>query len=265
METEATMKTVTMGSALALLISTNVYAADLNGGYKDKIPPVLSNETNWTGFYLGVHGGAGWGQLDSTYTDAGSFRNTPWDLTINHTNADIGALGGGQIGYNFQTGGLLMGIEADFGYLGLSQTRDIVSASFGTNNLALGTKLEGGLLADVTGRLGYVSGPALFYIKGGWAYLDGTASTSGIDALKIKGVKDVSQSSFDGWTIGGGLEYQLNSSWSIKAEYQHYDFGSFDFLPVAADPKVAIHNDLALDTVKVGLNYHFGNTYAPLK
>jgi outer membrane immunogenic protein len=128
--------------------------------------------------------------------------------------------------------------------------------------LALGTKIEGGLLADITGRVGYASGPALFYVKGGWAFFDGSVGTSGINSLAMMvgttDLRDVSVSGLSGWTLGGGIEYLLNPSWSLKGEYQHFDFGSFDFHPVISDTTVVISNNLTTDVVKVGLNYHIG-------
>ena len=282
-----------MKRAFAIALATTAIvgvanAADLNsGGYKDSASPVFTNQTPWTGFYFGINAGAGWAQLDSTFADSGTLGGsastigaltqssvsaiTPWDLAVNHTNAATGALGGGQLGYNFQTGALVLGVEADFGYLGVSQTRDIISASLGSTNVAVGTKIDSGFLADVTGRLGYASGPALFYAKGGWAYFDGKAGTDGISALATTvsstDFGDVSKSGLNGWVIGGGLEYLVSPAWSIKAEYLHYDFGSFDLQPitVAGNTVPAITNTLTVDTVKVGLNYHVGATYAPLK
>lgn len=256
-----TLTTILGALAATAALAAPAAAADLysSGGLKDG--PAGAAQYSWTGFYAGVNAGGGWSQLDSKYDTSGAYNTkppTPWGLTINHTNADIGVVGGGQVGYNFQTGAFVIGLEGDFGYLGVSQTSNIISAYQGTQSLALGTKIEGGFLADITGRIGYASGPALFYAKGGWAYFDGSVGTSGITALGRTGVSDVSASGLSGWTIGGGIEYLISPSWSIKGEYQHFDFGSFDFHPVAADTTVVINNSLTVDTVKVGLSYHIG-------
>lgn len=264
------------GAALALALAISpASAADpysSSGGLKDGSfapPPVY----NWSGFYVGANVGGAWTQLDSSHSEGFSDGDYAAGFTINHTNEAIGAVGGGQIGYNFQTGGFVIGVEGDFGYLGVSQTRNIISAfetyPGGSSSLALGTRIEGGFLADITGRIGYASGPALFYVKGGWAYFDGTVGTSGINALAIMArttdIRDVSASGLSGWTLGGGIEYLLNQSWSIKGEYQHFDFGSVDFHPVISDPTIVIGNTLTADVVKVGVNYHFGATNNPLK
>jgi outer membrane immunogenic protein len=231
-------------------------AADLYSS-KDAPAPIVPAQS-WTGFYIGANVGGGWRQLDSSL-------NLFDVININHTNADAGIAGGGQLGYNYQTGALLLGIEADVGVLGFSQTRDLISLSLGGASAGVGTKTESGLLADVTGRIGYAAGPALFYAKGGWAYLDASAgihaAVTGIDLSAY----NVSKSSFDGWTIGGGIEYALSPSWSLKGEYQYFDFGSFDLRPIAQAPEFSIHNDLVVNIVKVGLNYHLNGGYAPLK
>lgn len=258
------MRTILTAAIVAASFAgiTGAHAADVYspGGYKDT--PVLAQQApTWTGFYVGANVGGGWAQLDSDFTLSGRGSS----LTIAHTNEGAGIIGGGQAGYNWQTGAFLIGLEGDFGILGFSHTRDILSASFGNQSFALGTKFDGGFSADITGRVGLVSGPALFYIKGGWAYLDATAGTSGINALQITGVSDVSKSGFDGWTLGGGMEYKFGPSWSIKAEYQYFDFGSFTIYPIANVTQFAINNDLTVNTVKVGLNYHVGSVYAPLK
>jgi outer membrane immunogenic protein len=248
----------TLLAAGALLgFAASAHAADVysnSGGLKDS--PVSSSAYNWSGFYAGVNAGGGWSQLDSSFTTTNSSGTS--GLTINHTNADVGVVGGGQAGYNFQTGAFVVGLEGDFGYLGVSNTSNIITAFAPGNSLALGTKIEPGFLADITARVGYASGPALFYVKGGWAYFDGSVGTSGITALGSSNLRDVSASGLSGWTLGGGIEYLISPSWSIKGEYQHFDFGSVDFHPVISDPTVVIGNTLTADTVKVGLNYHIG-------
>jgi hypothetical protein len=120
-------------------------------------PPVT-----WTGFYIGGHIGGAWADLKTTDVDQ-------WWSAYGHdwnTNP-IGVIGGGQAGYNYQTGAFVIGFEADFGGTGFSNSANI--APF------LQINSGAGFYADVTGRLGYAAGPALFYVKGGWA----TAPLSG--------------------------------------------------------------------------------------
>ena len=198
------MRTLTALSAFALMVAPAM-AADMYapGGLKDV--PVVASAPTWTGFYLGGNVGGSWATVSLGSVDLAT---------------DSGFVGGGQIGYNFQTGALVLGIESDIGVVSLSKFES-----------------DAKLLVDVTGRVGYAAGPALFYAKGGWAYLD-----------TLKGL--------DGWTVGGGIEYKFNPSWSVKAEYQYFGFANVDNVNGL---------DLTANVAKVGLNYHFANSYVPLK
>ena len=87
------------------------------------------------------------------------------------TDSVSGVIGGGQIGYNWQAtnvfSGFVFGVEADFGGTGFSFNHHPF------NNVLINDDTNSGFYADFTGRLGYAAGPALFYIKGGWAFFDG--------------------------------------------------------------------------------------------
>ena len=259
------MRLIILTSAASLLAMTSAFAADAYAPSSLKDTSASPVVYNWTGFYLGANVGGGWSQLDSSTTfDSVNAGFDPGDsVTLRHTNAASGIVGGGQAGFNWQTGSFLLGVESDFGFIGVSQTRDIVSGSIGGTGFGLGTTQDGGFLADVTGRAGYVSGPALFYVKGGWAYLDGKAAIHISPAIDGVGA---SKTGFGGWTLGGGIEYALSPAWSIKGEYQYFDFGSFDLTPDPKNnPKIVINNDLSVNVVRVGLNYHVGGGYSPLK
>ncbi len=119
------------------------------------------------------------------------------------------------------------------------------------------SRINDGFYLDATARLGYAAGPALFYVKGGYAYYDGQISYHTGNAATT-----VSVSGVDGYTLGGGIEYRFAPSWSVKAEYQYFDFGTTDLHPIAAN---TIKNDLTVDTFKVGVNYFLGRGYEPLK
>jgi outer membrane immunogenic protein len=234
-------------------------AADLYKGGSLKDAPVFVPPPTWTGFYLGGHVGGAWGELKNNYAYDPAYYYTPdaWKIT------NDGVFGGGTLGYNFQTGSFVFGFEADFGAIGFSNTNKWAGGDrygvYGANWY----KQDSSFYADVTGRLGYAAGPALFYAKGGWAYLDNSA-TFGFGNLSNSWKND----SLDGWTVGGGIEYMWSPSWSVKAEYQYFDFGkkSFDVYDATYFPYHDRWDDqLTLSTFKVGLNYHFGNAYAPLK
>ena len=94
---------------------------------------------------------------------------TSWALTAWGNNTNDGVFGGGTVGYNYQTGSFVFGVEADFGGAGLTGNwNDGIAAHTDGNFWA---KNDANFYADVTGRLGYAAGPASLYVKGGWAFL----------------------------------------------------------------------------------------------
>ena len=232
----------------ALAMATQVNAADLySGGMKDA--PVFRPPPTWTGFYLGAHVGGAWGELKNNYYDDFFVDTYRWK------NTNDGVFGGGTAGYNFQTGAFVFGFEADFGGIGFSNTSWY-------DNLYW-SKQPASFYADVTGRLGYAAGPALFYAKGGWAYLDNPGS------FGWGSYTAWNDGSLNGWTIGGGIEYMWSPSWSVKAEYLYFDFGkknfNYDYTVLGIPFQDTYSEQLTINTFKVGLNYHFNSVYTPLK
>jgi outer membrane immunogenic protein len=245
------MSLVVMSLALAAPLSAN--AADLprpEPVYKAAPAPVPA--LNWTGFYGGLHAGYAWS--DVTVTDLnGGVDPGPFGYSPN------GGIGGGQVGYNWQSpGGLwVLGVEADVGYIGLDGKGIIGSANAASHqNLTI----DGGLYVDVTGRVGVTFGPAMLYAKGGWAWFDADAQ----QATTNPGYLSQGTGSFSGWTVGGGLEYMMAHNVSLKVEYQHFDFGSktgsqtnVGDLSSPIGFQFFNSTDLTVDTVKAGLNYHW--------
>lgn len=233
-------KTLTAAAAVALLgAASAAYAADIyTPGYKDAAPAAYPT---WTGYYIGGHVGGVWSTID--FTDVTSVPNMPFN---NDTSAFFG---GGQAGFNYQLGNLVIGPEVDVGGMGLSHTVTEV------NGLGAVGSVSSGFYFDVTGRLGYAWGPALVYIKGGYAYYGGSLSVN-------DGVNSVSHGDLSGWTGGGGIEYAVNPAWSLKAEYQFFEFNTFQL--IAADGST-FDDRFTAQTFKVGLNYHFCGSYQPLK
>ena len=104
----------------------------------------------------------------------------PRNYGVLHTDqSPSGVFGGGTIGYNMQRGGVVFGIEADFGAMGLSGNK-LLSAPV-LNSLARrngSAHISTGFYGDVTGRVGWAWGPWLLYGKGGLAVLEATTNVS---------------------------------------------------------------------------------------
>jgi outer membrane immunogenic protein len=179
---------------------------------------------NWTGFYIGINGGGGFGR--STWDSTGSF-----DIS--------GGLVGGTLGYNYQFGQAVVGVEGDIDWADIN----------GTTNTAcpLGCKTSDHWLSTVRGRLGYAADRFMPFVSGGVAFGDIRASTPGFGGANTTNA---------GWTIGGGLEFALAQNWTAKAEYLYVDLGKFN-CGISCGAAVTDNVSFTTNIVRAGVNYHF--------
>jgi outer membrane immunogenic protein len=191
---------------------------------------------------------------------AGSSRLTPSGFT-----------GGIQGGYNWQSGTLVYGGEADFGALDLSRSVTATGAFpfvFLGTNYTLVDSVSAEWLATLRGRIGMTVTPQLMlYATGGIAFTDVKISSSYSDNAVGGGFPGgtgyASRSDFrTGWTVGGGGEWRFDSCWSLKAEYLYVDFGSKTVAVAASNTPaftqtMQIDADLSAQIARVGLNYFF--------
>jgi outer membrane immunogenic protein len=228
---ENKMKKILLASVAIIGLGAIVpaQAADLAARPYTKAPAYEAAPIyNWTGFYIGGHVGGAFGGRDNLF-----------DPAFNGNGSDGVFMGGVQVGYDTQFApNWVFGLEANYSFLD-------TSSSFANRGLG-----------SVTGRLGYTWGPALLYVKGGYAWAD-TRNTGGFGG----GTFSDTHIGRDGYTVGGGLEYLFTQNWSGKIEYQYYDFGRVNVFD-ANDVFVGrVRNDE--HTIKVGLNYRF-NWGAPV-
>ncbi|MGA7328355.1 MAG: outer membrane beta-barrel protein [Rhodomicrobium sp.] len=259
---------IVLVSVSVIALSAAASAADMYvqgpagpGGYKDG--PSLPVAT-WTGFYMGVNGGYAWSSENQERDP--SFANQPGGVPFGGISPS-GGFGGGQLGYNWQGWlhpNLVLGVEADFQGSDISD-RALVPF-FGTL-YDLKSNLD--YFGTVRGRIGYSMDRALLYFTGGFAY--GGLHKSSDDW----GVPFPAQQTFNGialgYVLGGGLEYKISPAWSMKMEYQYLNFSKNDLcgggnpLCFSAPAQSGPQHDDAYHTVRVGLNYHIGPSYEPLK
>jgi opacity protein-like surface antigen len=222
-------------SALALALPA--HAADL--AIKAP-PPAAPVAYNWTGLY----GGANFG---------GAFNSEGVTTPFGATSTDpSGALGGGQIGYNFQFApSWLAGIEGEFDGTSARGTTSAIGSDAQTAT-ALSISGSHNWYATLSGRLGYVSGAWLFYGKGGAAWMNADYQIQVNSGLAGGGSLNATRT---GWNLGAGVEYQLMPKWTVKVEYDYLDFGSstLSFAP----PVGATTFRTQVNEVKAGVNYHF--------
>lgn len=233
------LRSATMVSVLALGV-VGAHAADLT--YEPV--PVAPAPFNWTGFYIGVHGGVGGANVDSNFSNP--------DFSANWSDTAFGAFGGAQIGYNYQFApNWVVGAETDIAASG-------IKASFDYNEPGFDQSIEAKVdwFGTIRGRLGYAWDELLLYGTGGAAYGNLKAKAHFSDAPDLD--FDVSDTQW-GWTIGAGVEYAITPNITLKTEYLYVDLGSVDLngYNVVVDAVGDTSVDAAFHTVKFGLNYKF--------
>jgi outer membrane immunogenic protein len=248
-------------SAAALIVSAN--AADIYrtpespGGLKDgSYVPV----TSWAGFYVGANGGFGWSNGDAKLSGQSSpVCLGPCQLSpipyANSFSPSVG-FGGGQIGYNIQRHNFVFGVEAD---IDGSTVQD--SVTFTSNFIgSASARSDLNWFGTARGRIGYGFDRSLVYFTGGLAFggVKDTLSTSFSKPLTLENTKT-------GYVVGGGIEYSLAPSWSVKAEYQYIDLGSDTLSVSKLEGSAKLFDPHTYNTVRAGLNYHIHNEYEPLK
>src|SRR5690606_5892876 len=126
------------------------------------------------------------------------------------------------------------------------------------------TDFKSDLYGAIYGRLGLAAGSALFYGKGGVAFLNAKASTidpcMGTPACGTTTLTMTGSKLMVGWSAGGGVEWLFGDGWSVKAEYAYFDFGKIDTSgPSSVGGEFYRQTvDVTAHTAKLGINYRWG-------
>jgi outer membrane immunogenic protein len=233
-------------------------AADL-GVRPVKAPvAVIAPAYDWSGFYIGGHGGYAWGRsrtdaLAPDALDCGGIGTCPERLSHNTD----GAFGGLHAGYNWQFNTFLLGVEIEGGYLGAKGSAS--SAAVPDHFFSA----RYGAYGALTGRLGFAMDRTLFFVKGG-----GVVASIKNEALDDFPAPDpehsISQTNTRwGWTVGGGIEYAFLPNWTARAEYAYMSFerkSAFDIGDGGgtSTPPSEYRFRSDLHTVRLGISYKFG-------
>ena len=214
------MKKLALGLLLASIAGA-ASAADLSApraAYTKA--PAVSPVTNWSGFYIGAVGGY-----------ASESTSDPLPLK--------GGFAGGTIGYNWQFGTFVLGIEGDGAWADVSAsgTETVLGVTATGSN-----KIQA--LATIRGRFGVAVDQVLLYGTGGFALADQKGSVTAL------GVTISDTQSQTGWTAGAGVEWMFMPRWSLKAEYLYRRFDNTTLFgaPIGT---------LAVNSGQFGINYHF--------
>lgn len=253
-------------AGIALLVSGSASAADLPPHNAPSVAPFFS----WAGSYIGGNVGGGWSRGNTDVLpgpDPVTFR----DLLPQTLSTDSkGVIGGGQFGYNWQTGNWVWGFETDF------QGSDVKGSAFespiirndGTpfpgsgSNISIHQKVD--WFGTVRARLGatIIDPRFLLYGTGGFAY--GHVSDSANTDFRPVGTEQYPASvgtTRGGWVVGAGGEWAFATNWTARVEYLHVDLGAAGVtaLPVPADPPFTVTYDFktVFDVARFGINYKF--------
>jgi outer membrane immunogenic protein len=219
------MKRLVLAGISALAVVTMMNAANAADMPRRQAMPTKApsyvQAYNWTGGYVGINGGLGWGRSDDSAPFAsGSFKTS-------------GGVVGGTLGYNYQMGQTVFGVEGDVDWSNIRGSATCGAAfSCETKNNWLGT---------ARGRVGYAFDRFMPFVTGGLAVGDVKSTVSGIGAAT---------NTKAGWTLGGGVEAALTGPWTAKVEYLYADLGRSSSV---------LGSDTRFNTnlVRAGLNYRF--------
>lgn len=195
------------------------YRRPLDGSYRYAPPAEVAQ---WGGLYVGAHLGAGYGGSDLRGLGVG-------DIDTG------GFLGGLLVGYNFQMGSIVGGLEADVAWSGID----------GSDSNASSTATAGyDWLSSMRFRIGYAFGNWLAYGTAGLAF-----SNFWLEAAE-PGL-DLSQSdSLLGYALGAGVEYQLSRGINFRAEALYFGFEDAEFAAGGSD----VTADPGVTTIRAGVS-----------
>jgi outer membrane immunogenic protein len=262
-----------------LIAATLVIAAFSVSARADGVPASYTNPVyvapRWAGFYIGGDAGASWNSFHEDYTQApGSFPAgfaAPFAATGFSRSVDLSEnakfLGGGHIGYNYQVGPWVGGIETDFKWRENGEDGPSSTETFSGFHDVLKLTASESWVGTLRGRVGWAADKWLVFATGGLAY--GKVNETVFQGVvnPIPGASTVfSNSSIQtGWTVGGGFEYAFDDWWSVGIQYLHTDLGSANLAvpdhtvgPVHAAAFIANLDDTS-DEVTARISARFGN------
>jgi outer membrane immunogenic protein len=207
---------------------------------------------NWSGLYAGFNIGYGFGSSDWSAQAglSGSFGTS-------------GFLASADVGFNFQSGGLVLGVEGDVDWQLLTGTSNssvctgfaATAASKTAAGLACQTRSD--WLGTARVRVGYAFDQLLVYVTGGGAF--GNVQT------RLNGLGEQNTVEF-GWTAGAGLEYAISNMWTARLEYLYVDLanascsnaGPCRFI-LGTPPNAPVNASVKFteSLVRLGINYKF--------
>ena len=233
-------------SLIALGAAAPAVAADLAARPYTKAPAMIAAVYDWSGFYIGANGG--WGSSRNNWDflplAGGSIPDGSHDAT--------GGTIGGQVGYRWQAGTWVFGVEAQGNWA------DFKGSNNALTNLANRNETKTNAFGLFTGQVGYAANNFLLYVKGGAA----VTSNSYRNYVNATNVLNASTSDNTRWggTIGVGAEYAFAPNWSLGLEYDHLFMQDKTYAFTTPAGLFAGNERVRqdVDLVTARLNYKFG-------
>jgi outer membrane immunogenic protein len=243
-------KAIAAAVAAVFGLGLSAQAADLGGGSFKDAPVAYGPGHSWAGFYVGASAGFGAGDVADKLTINTEELGFPSTATSKSEDDIRGAIYGAHIGYVWQIGHIVAGLEAGINGADVDGSVEVFNGE-GIINTELNW------YATAVARLGYAQGSWLLYGFGGIAW--GSVDTKGVDGFNGETFGSGGTDHI-GWTAGLGVEYALNDRFMIRAEYAHVDLGEESASLGTVDygfGRSSFENgvDLEFDAIKIGVNY----------
>jgi outer membrane immunogenic protein len=254
------MKKILLSSVAFLGLATGAMAADLPSRMAPAPAPMIAAVPvfTWTGFYVGVNAGYGWNNNDNNSTLLVPGVGL---VDLNNGGDDGGFVGGGQIGYNYQIGSFVVGLEADLQWADVGGNNDDVFVP-GVGFVNTGNR-NTDWFGTVRARAGFAFDRVLIYATGGFAFADDNNSNNCVVGAFVVACGNGGDST--GWTVGGGVEWALPTNWfassavTFGVEGLYVNLGSNDRADIVVNNLVLSGNsgDNEFGVVRAKLNFKF--------
>src|SRR3982074_388675 len=248
------MKRILCGMVMAAALSGSAFAIDLpSRGYK--APMLADPASNWSGFYVGIHGGGGMANADILDPDGRFFgANTKF-----HTGFGTA---GGQIGYNWQMNSFVFGVEGDLNYMSARSSHPVALANSFFDTTAENFKLDA--FGSLRARAGLAVDSTLIYVTGGPGWGHSASSVTSDDLISPLRFQSIDNEWRMGFAAGFGVERMMTQNLVLRAEYLYLDFLSKQQNLIRSDGVLSCgtancHKDLAntASIARVALSYKF--------
>ena len=217
-----------------------------------KAPVIAAPVYDWTGFYVGVFGGGGYGNHNVNNSTGPAAPLAPF--SANYTSQ--GGVAGGEAGYNWQSGSYVVGIEGDLFWSGI---RGNDASQFAAGNFPGVTSIDADNLrwgGTVRVRVGYTLDRWMLFFTGGYAFGDidhtNTDPVLGVDRFTVHA---------NGLTAGAGFAYAVTNNVIGKFEYRYYNFNGYNRPgnPLTPNGQLPYTTDTTYSVVTIGLDFKFGS------